>query len=142
MRVEPYLMFAGRCAEALAYYQRAIGARPQLVLRFSESPEPPQMPLPANWDDKIMHCGFKVGETLVMASDGMSDEPQSFAAVTLSITADDEAQARRYFEALADGGSVFMPMGKTFWSPCFGMCRDRFGVHWMVGLDGDGAPKP
>jgi len=136
MRVEPYLMFAGRCEEALAFYRRAIDAQPQMVLRFKESPEPPQMSLPAGWDDKIMHCGFKVGDTLVMASDGMSREAQSFAGVTLSISADSEAQARRFFDALAEGGSVFMPMGPTFWSPCFGMCSDRFGVHWMVGLDG------
>ena len=139
MRVEPYLMFAGRCADALAFYQRAIDAKPVMVMRFKESPEPPQMPLPPNWDDKIMHCGFHVGDTLVMASDGMSAEAPSFNGVTLSITADSEPQARRFFDALADGGSVFMPLGKTFWSPCFGMCSDRFGVHWMVGLDG---PQP
>jgi PhnB protein len=136
MRVEPYLMFAGRCEEALAFYQRAIDAQPVMVMRFKDSPEPPAMPLPAGWDDKIMHSGFKIGDTLVMASDGMSAEPQSFKGVTLSITADSEAQARRFFDALAEGGSVFMPLGKTFWSPCFGMCSDRFGVQWMVGLDG------
>jgi PhnB protein len=136
MRVEPYLMFSGRCEEALAFYRRAIDARPTMVLRFKESPEPPHMPLPAGWDDKIMHCGFHVGDTLVMASDGMSAEAQPFTGVTLSITADDEAQARRFFDALAEGGSVYMPLGKTFWSPCFGMCSDRFGVHWMVGIDG------
>jgi len=135
MRVEPYLMFAGRCEEALAFYQRAIDAKPVMVLRFKESPEPPALPLPAGWDDKIMHCGFMVGDTLVMASDGMCAEAQGFAGVTLSITADDEEQVRCFFGALAEGGSVFMPLGKTFWSPLFGMCSDRFGVHWMVGLD-------
>jgi PhnB protein len=139
MRIEPYLMFSGRCDEALAFYRSAIDAHPVMVMRFKESPEPPAMPLPPDWDDKIMHCGFHVGDTLVMASDGMSTAPQSFTGVTLSLTADSEAQARRYFDALAEGGSVFMPMGPTFWSPCFGMCSDRFGVRWMVGLDG---PQP
>jgi PhnB protein len=129
------MMFAGRCEEALAFYQRAIDAQPVMVMRFKDSPEPPAMPLPAGWDDKIMHSGFKIGDTLVMASDGMSAEPQSFKGVTLSITADSEAQARRFFDALAEGGSVFMPLGQTFWSPCFGMCSDRFGVSWMVGID-------
>ena len=136
MRVEPYLMFSGRCEEALAFYQRAIDAKLQMVLRFKESPEPPAMPMPPDWGDKIMHSGLMVGDTLVMASDGMSSEAQSYNGVTLSITADSEAQARRYFSALAEGGSVFMPMGPTFWSPCFGMCSDRFGVQWMVGIDG------
>ena len=135
MRVEPYLMFAGRCEEALAFYQQALGARTQMVLRFKDSPEPPAMPLPPGWDDKIMHSGFMVGDTLVMASDGMSSEAHPFQGVTLSITADSEAHARRLFDALSAGGSVFMPLGKTFWSACFGMCSDRFGVHWMVGID-------
>jgi PhnB protein len=83
-----------------------------------------------------MHCGFMIGQTLVMASDGMTAEPVDFSGVSLSITADDEAQAKRLFDALAAGGSIFMPMEKTFWSPCFGMCTDKFGVSWMVGVDG------
>jgi PhnB protein len=136
MRVEPYLMLSGRCEEALAFYQTAVGAQPVMVMRFKESPEPPHMPLPPNWSEKIMHCGFMIGQTLAMASDGMSAEPVSFSGVSLSITADDEAQAKRLFGALAAGGSIFMPMEKIFWSPCFGMCTDKFGVNWMVGVDG------
>jgi PhnB protein len=113
MRVESYLMFGGRCAEALAFYQRAIGAQPKVLLRFKKSLGPPHMPLPPDWDDKVMHCSCLAGDTLVLASDGMSSEAVSFAGVTLSITADDEAHARR-FDALAAGGSIFMPLGKTF----------------------------
>jgi PhnB protein len=94
------------------------------------------MPLPPNWGEKIMHSGFMIGQTLVMASDGMSAELVNFSGVSLSITADDEKKAQRMFNALAAGGSIFMPMGKTFWSPCFGMCSDKFGVSWMVGTDG------
>ena len=135
MRVEPYLMLSGRCEEALAFYQAAIGAQAVGVMRFKESPEPPQMPLPPDWSEKIMHCGFMVGQTLVMASDGMTVEPVDYSGVSLSITADDEAQAHRMFDALAKSGSIFMPMGKTFWAPCFGMCTDKFGVNWMVGVD-------
>jgi PhnB protein len=93
-------------------------------------------PLPPNWSEKIMHCGFMIGQTLVMASDGMTAESVDFSGVSLSITADDEAQAKRLFDALAAGGRIFMQMEKTFWSPCFGMCTDKFGVSWMVGVDG------
>ena len=135
MSIQPYLYFDGRADEAIEFYQRVLGAEVEMLMRFKDSPEPPRMPLPAGWDDKIMHSSLLVGDTLVMASDGMSDQPQRSDSVTLSITADDEAQARRVFDALADGGSVFMPLGKTFWSPCFGMCSDRFGVSWMVGVD-------
>ncbi len=137
MRVEPYLMFSGRCEEALAFYQTAVGAQPVMMMRFDESPDKNHpMPLPPNWGQKIMHCGFMVGQTLVMASDGMTDQPVDYSGVSLSITADDDAQAHRLFDALAAGGSVFMPLSPTFWSPCFGMCSDKFGVSWMVGVDG------
>ena len=138
MRVEPYLMLSGRCEEALAFYQQAIDAKTTMVMRFDESPDKNHpMPMPPNWDKKVMHASMTVGDTTVMMSDGMSAEAVSFAGVSLSITADDEAQAKRLFEALAVGGNVFMPLGKTFWSPCFGMASDKFGVSWMVGVDGE-----
>ena len=83
-----------------------------------------------------MHSAMTVGDTTVMLSDRMSAEAVSFAGVSLSITANDQTQANHLFDALAVGGNVFMPLGKTFWSPCFGMVSDKFGVSWMVGLDG------
>ena len=140
MRVEPYLMMSGRCEEALEFYKQAVNAQVVMILRMKDAPDAPPMPMPPNWGDKIMHCGFTIGQTLVMASDGMSEERVDFSGVTLSITADDETQARRMFDALSASGKVFMPMGKTFWSPCFGMCADKFGVNWMLGLDGEYQP--
>jgi PhnB protein len=137
MRVEPYLMLSGRCTEALAFYQQAIDAKTTMVMRFDESPDKNHpMPMPPDWGQKIMHCSMTVGSTTVMMSDGMSAEPKDLSGVTLSITADDEAQAKKMFDALSVGGKVFMPLGKTFWSPCFGMTSDKFGVSWMVGVDG------
>lgn len=139
MRVEPYLMLGGRCEEALAFYHQAIDAKTTMLMRFDESPDKNHpMRLPPDWGQKIMHSSMTVGTTTVMMSDGMSTEAVSFSGVSLSITADDESQAKRLFDALAVGGKVFMPLGKTFWSPCFGMTSDKFGVSWMVGVDGDG----
>lgn len=129
--VQPYLMFAGRCEEALAFYQSALGAEVGLVMRFKESPDAPPMPLPEGWGEKVMHCEFRIGESLIMASDGCGDGDK-FSAVSLSVTFPDKAAARKAFDALADGGDVCMPMGATFWSSCFGMVTDRFGLHWMV----------
>jgi PhnB protein len=137
MRVEPYLMMSGRCTEALAFYQQAIDAKTTMVMHFDESPDQNHpMPLPPDWGQKIMHSSMTVGNTTVMMSDGMSTELKDLSGVTLSITADNEAQAKKMFDALSVGGKVFMPLGKTFWSPCFGMVSDKFGVSWMVGLDG------
>lgn len=129
--VEPYLFFAGKCEAALEYYRQHLGAEIGMIMRYGQSPEPPQCPLPEGWDDKIMHASFTIGASRLMGSDGMKDQMPADGHC-MSLTMPDEAEARRVFAALSDGGEAFMPIGKTFWSPCFGMVTDRFGIHWMV----------
>lgn len=129
--VQPYLNFSGRCEEALEFYRSAIGAEIGMVMRFRESPEETPCPLPDGWGEKVMHCAFTVGGSLLMASDGCG-ESEAFSGVMLSLTMPDEDSAKGAFGALEAGGEILMPIGKTFWSPCFGMVRDRFGVGWMV----------
>jgi len=133
MVVQAYLFFDGRCEEALGFYQRALGAELEMMMRFKEGPQPssPGM-VPPGSEDKVMHASFRIGDTTVMASDGRCLGKPNFQGFALSITAADEAQADRTFAALADGGQVQMPLGKTFFSPRFGMLTDRFGVSWMV----------
>lgn len=132
MAIEPYLFFNGCCEAAIAFYQKALGAEVMMLMRYKESPEPPPPGMvPAGWDDKIMHVSLRVGDATVMASDGCSDGP-AFKGFSLSLTAANEADAGRKFAALSEGGQIQMPLGKTFWSPCFGMVTDKFGVGWMV----------
>jgi PhnB protein len=90
--------------------------------------------LPPGSENKVMHASLKIGDGTVMASDGGCSGKTSFNGFSLSYAVPDEAAAKRAFDALADGGQVQMPLGKTFWSPCFGMLTDRFGVGWMVGV--------
>lgn len=138
MNVQPYLMFEGRAEEALAFYCKALGTEPTMVMRHEDSPEPPPPGmLPPGSEKKIMHASFRVGDTEVMLSDGYCSGTPSFAGFSLSVTAADEADARRKFDAMAAGGEVTMPLGKTFWSPCFGMLKDRFGVGWMITVEGE-----
>jgi PhnB protein len=138
MNVQPYLFFEGRAEEALAFYCEALGTRPTMVMRHEDSPEPPPPGmLPPGAEKKIMHASFRVGDTEVMLSDGYCSGTPSFAGFSLSVTAADEADARRKFDAMAAGGEVTMPLGKTFWSPCFGMLKDRFGVGWMITVEGE-----
>ncbi|HET7547236.1 MAG TPA: VOC family protein [Usitatibacter sp.] len=134
MKVEPYLFLEGRTEEALAFYTRALGAKVDMCMRYSDSPNPvPQQMLPPGGASKIMHSSFIVGETRINASDGHVEGEASFASFSLAITADGEADARRLFDGLAsEGGEVRSPLQKTFFSPCFGMVRDRFGIGWMV----------
>jgi PhnB protein len=130
MQVQPYLFFDGRCEEALEFYKKALGAEVEMLMRFKESPDPASGP--AGSGEKVMHSAFKIGDTTVMASDGHCAGKPTFQGFALSVHARDGAHAERLFAALAEGGQVQMPLGKTFFSPSFGMVADRFGVSWMV----------
>lgn len=130
--VQAYLFFGGRCEEAIAFYTQALGARPGMLMRFDQAPDqPPPGMLAEGWQKKVMHTEFTVGETLIMASDGCNSG-NPFSGFSLSLTLADETEAQRAFAALSEGGEVVMPLTKTFWSPCFGMLKDRFGVSWML----------
>lgn len=131
-QIIPYLFFGGRCEEALEFYRKALGAEIGRFMRFNESPEPPPPGmLQAGFESKIMHADFKIRDVPLMASDGRDDRSKS-EGVHLALVLPTEADARQAFEALSDGGNVQLPLTPTFWSPCFGMVDDRFGVGWMV----------
>ena len=131
MQVQPYLNFNGRCEEALQFYSKSLGAKVDMMMRFKEMPGPqaPGMTAPP---DKILHAAFRIGDTQVLASDGYSAGKPHFEGFSLALTARDDAEAKRFFNALADGGKVNMPLTKTFFASSFGMVDDRFGVTWMV----------
>jgi PhnB protein len=90
--------------------------------------------LPECFEDKIMHATLRIGDTILMASDGRCEGEANFEGFSLSITVVDEAEAERVFAALSEGGLVTMPLEKTFWAEKFGMLQDRFGVGWMVSV--------
>jgi PhnB protein len=133
MQVQPYLFFDGRCEEALEFYKRALGAEVTALMRNKESPEPPPPgTMPPGSEEKIMHASFKVGDAVLMASDGYAGGKPKFEGISLSILAKDVKEAERSFNALAEGGKVTMPLTKTFFAEKFGMVSDRFGVSWMI----------
>ncbi len=133
--IQPYLFFNGCCEQAVEFYRKALGAEVEMTMRFKDSPEPPQPGMvPPGFENKIMHTSFRIGRTTVMASDGCSAEKTNFQGFSLSLSVPNEAEAARAFGALADGGQVRMPLTKTFWSPCFGMLQDRFGIGWMISV--------
>ncbi len=139
MQVQSYLMFNGRTEEALEFYKKAIGAKVEMVMRFKDAPEGQCAP---GMENKVMHSSFKVGDTVLMASDGMCNGEQAeFKGVSLTLNPTTEAECERLFNALADGGKVFQPLIKTFFSPKFGVVTDKFGVNWMVLVDQQTASK-
>lgn len=142
--VQPYLFFGGRCAEAVEFYRTALGAEVEMTMRYSDSPEPmPEGMLAPGFEDKVMHTSFRIGATTIMASDGCGGDSDSkgFDGFSLSLAVPDKAAAEHAFAALSDGGEVRMPLCETFWSPCFGMLADRFGVGWMINVVPDSAKR-
>lgn len=134
---QPYLFFGGRCEEALEFYEAALGARIEMKMRFEESPVPhPEGMVPEGFEKKIMHASFCVGDLILMASDGCG-EASGFQGFSLALTVPDVETCDRVIEALADGGSIDLPAGETFWSPRYGQVTDRFGIRWMVMVKGE-----
>jgi PhnB protein len=130
MQIQPYLFFDGRCEEAVEFYKKAVGAQVEMMMRWKDSPDQ-SMCTPTN-ADKVMHACLRVGDAQIFASDGRNEGKPKFEGFALSITAKDDAEAKRVFDALSEGGQVQMPLTKTFFSSSFGTAADKFGVGWMV----------
>ena len=130
MQVQSYLFFNGRCEEAIEFYKKTLGAKVEMLMRFKEAPGDHKCS-PGS-EEKVMHACLRIGETAVMASDGMAQGKPEFKGFSLTINAKDKAEADRLFGALSDGGQVHQPLTETFFSPRFGMVADKFGVGWMV----------
>src|SRR2546422_890711 len=108
--VQPYLFFNGSCEQAVEFYRKALGAEVEMMMRYKDSPEPPQPGMvPPGFENKIMHASFRIGATTLMASDGCAAEKTNFQGFSLSLSVPSEAEADRVFAALAEGGQVRMP---------------------------------
>jgi PhnB protein len=131
--LDSYLFFNGTCAEAMRFYQRTLGGEMQAMMTYGESPEPEQCA--AADKDRIMHACLIIDGRMLMASDTPPGDASSkgMSGFALSLNYEKVEEAQRVFAALAEGGSVIMPMGKTFWAETFGMLNDKFGTPWMVG---------
>lgn len=130
MPINPYLFFDGQCEEAFRFYERILGGK--IVAMMTHRGSPAEEHTAPEWQDKILHAYMTVGDGVLMASDappGDFEKPQGFS---VSLGIDDPAEAERVFHGLAEGGTVQMPLGETFWALRFGMLVDRFGIPWMV----------
>ena len=130
MQVTPYLFYNGNCEAAFKYYEKALGASIEMMMRNEDAPE--SMPTPPERKKKVMHARISIGGMALMASDAPPEhfnKPQGFS---VSLTVNDPKDAERKFNALSEGGSVTMPFSKTFFAKGFGTCVDQFGIPWMV----------
>jgi PhnB protein len=130
MQLNPYLSFNGNCEAALKFYQKVLGAKIEATYNYGGGPE--EMQIPADYKNKLMHAQITVDGEMLMAADappGHYQKPQGFS---VSLQVEDPNDAEKRFKALAEGGTVTMPFGKTFFAKGFGMCIDQFGIPWMV----------
>lgn len=140
MQVQPYVYFEGRTEEALEFYKKNLGAEIEMMMRMKEVPPEAQAPgdgcsgngSAADNGEKILHASFRIGDSTVMASDGMCSGNAEFKGFSLTLTVADDAEAGKKFALLADGGQIQMPISATFFASSFGMVHDRFGVLWIV----------
>lgn len=137
MQVQTYLNFNGRCEEAIEFYKKAVGAKVGMMMRFKDAPEQSENCKPAD-QNKVMHSSFNIGDTLLMATDGMlNGDKVAFDGFSLSLNCKDAADVDAKLAALAEGGTITMPGAETFFAKKFAMAKDKFGVNWIVI-----APKP
>lgn len=132
-----YLSFDGQCAEAMRFYERALGGTLERLLRGSDTPMADQMP--PQFRDRVMHARLALpGGGVLYGGDAPVGQYEGIKGVSITVDYDTEERAQQVFDALAEGGRVTMPMGPAFWAKRFGMVVDRFGAAWIV----NGVPLP
>ena len=133
MRVNPYLFFNGQCETAFKFYAQVLGGKIEAMLPHRGTPA--EQHVAPEWRDKIMHAKLVVGGDVLMASDAPPDRKQATGGYSVSLQVEEPAEAERIFNALKEGGTVRMPLEKTFWARSFGMLVDRFGTPWMINCE-------
>ena len=127
--LQPYLFFGGRADEAIDFYQRALGAKLVMRMRFKDNPDGTS---PVALADKVMHARLDIGGATLLLSDGHNQDGPNFAGFSLTLSVASDAEVDRFIEALGKDGAVVQPPQKTFFSSRFAMVKDRFGVLWIL----------
>ncbi|MFJ7408566.1 MULTISPECIES: VOC family protein [unclassified Lysinibacillus] len=133
MAVEVYLIFNGNCREAVSFYEQVFNSDKAEIMTFGDSPSDPSYPLPEEAKNLVMHTRLSILGSTVMFSDTFPGSPFTIGNnVTLAVVSDDEAQLKKAFEGLKEGGKVTMELQETFWSKCYGSLTDKFGIEWQI----------
>jgi PhnB protein len=128
MKLNTYVNFAGKCAEAFRFYEQHLGGQTRMMMMHKDAPD--QSHVKPEWKDAVLHARISIGDTELMAADIPNAQPMRSAYLSLGVRSD--AEAERIFSALSEGGEVFMPMQETFFATRFAQLRHRFGINWMI----------
>ncbi len=134
--ITPYLNFGGNCEAPFKYYEKHLGGKVDMMMRYADAP--PDMPVPQEHKNHVLHAHMTIGDANIMGADAPPDRFQKPVGFSVSLTVKDFAEAERKFKALKEGGTEIMPFGKTFFAKGFGMCRDQFDIPWMVNCPAEG----
>jgi PhnB protein len=134
MKTDLHLVFTGKCDEAFGFYEKVFGAKRVLTMTYADAPG--GSPVPPEMSGMVMHTSMPLGSALLMGCDSPPGRGAPMGGFQVSVNMEDEAEVKRIYAELSEGGSVQMPLAPTFWSPLFGMCTDKFGVAWMVSVPG------
>src|ERR1700761_806384 len=129
MKMSVHLNFSGNCKDAFAFYQKVFRAETPFLMTYGQSPQ--AVPVPADWKDKVMHTSIPIGGSVLMGCDTPPTTAKPMGGFQVCVEDKDQQEVKRIFDSLSEGGTVSMPLQKTFWSPLFGMLTDKFGVNWM-----------
>ena len=133
MKTSTVLNFKGDCEAAFRFYEQHLGGQPGGIFRYAGSPLVDSVP--PEWGDKIMHGSIVVGDHVLMGGDSFGARYEAPKGFTLSLQMSDTADAERIYNALAQEGTVLMPLEKTFWASRFGQVVDRFGIPWQINCE-------
>jgi PhnB protein len=133
MQLNPYLLFNGQCEAAFKFYERIFGGKIEAMIPHEGTPAAEHVP--PEWRKKILHARLSVGDEVLMGSDAPPDRYEAMKGFSVTLGIDDPAEAERIFHALAENGTVRMPIEKTFWALRFGMLVDQFGTPWMINCE-------
>ena len=133
MQLNPYLMFNGECRTAFEFYAKLLGGKIEAMMTHEGTPAAEHVP--PEWRGKIMHARLAIGDKVLMGSDSPDRSETGMKGFSVTLGIDKPAEAERIFHALAENGTVRMPIQKTFWAERFGMLTDRFGTPWMINCE-------
>ncbi len=133
MQLNPYLTFDGRCEAAFQFYEQALGGGIEAMMTFADTPVAEQTP--PEMQGEIIHARLVVGDKVLMGSDASAGRVEKMQGFSVTLGIDEPEEAERVFNALADGGTVTMPIQETFWARRVGMLVERFGTPWMVNCE-------
>ncbi|WP_314590997.1 VOC family protein [Paenibacillus terrigena] len=132
MNIAPYINLDGQCADAVAFYEKALQAKVKGIMRFGDMPNEDH-PIPDEAKNRVMHAAIEIDGTTIMFSDTFPGQPFTYGdQLSIAIVTNDMERLKSIYHALADGGQVIMELQKTFWSPLYGMVKDKFGIQWQL----------